>query len=111
MTESRVDYHLWLWSHWMDKGTAKGETYPHEASGGIQCYTSNTCTDEAYERQCDTWAWATDSVIDGLETVYKAAIYAQLLQGPWSLPSIVLGPHFRAASEMVGRGLDKKGIE
>ena len=111
MTEGRQDWHLWNWQQWMRKGTGRGETYPHQASGGIQCYSSNSVSDEAYERDCDRLAWAKDSVIDGLEAIYKAAIYSQLLNGPWTAPSIALGPHFRMASEMVGRGLDKKGIE
>lgn len=64
---------------------------------------------------CKHWGWATETVINDLEVmhgtpIYKRAIHAQLLGGPWEFPAVALGVSFRFAVPLVGKGLDRKGI-
>ena len=111
MNESRAETLLANWVRWMHYSQHR-LGYPSKASGGIQTYTSNMDFDIACEHMDNELAAATDAVVDGLKPpVYRTSIYAQLLGGPWSLPDLALGLHFRVAVQQVARGLERKGIE
>lgn len=116
MTEDRVEFHLWNWQrqHWLSRES--GEGYPSRASGGIECYRSTGDSDRDYDIACKAWADTTDKAIDGLEVrygtpLYRLAIYAQLLEGPWPYPEIALGVNYRQAVRYLVPMLRQRGLE
>lgn len=117
MSEERIEWHLWNWQQSHYRSREQGEGFPSSAGHGmIENYTSDGDSEKRWDAQCAHWAWITGLVIDDLEIshgtpIYKRAIFAQLLEGQWELPDIALGPTFRYAVPLVGRGLDRRGIE
>lgn len=110
MTEDRVDWNLWNWARIVSASRESGSWYPSRSSGGIENYKSSGDSDEDYDAACKQWAYATDAAIDDLPTIYKQAVYAQLMQGPWEHEEIALGIHYRAAFPMIAKGLQRRGV-
>lgn len=116
MSVDRVEWHLWNWQQQHYRSREAGEWFPSVASGGLENYTSEGDSDKRFDAMCKHWGWVTETVINDLEIthgtpIYKRAIFAQLLEGAWDLPDIALGPTYRYAVPLVGRGLDRRGIE
>ena len=111
MEEGRVDWHLWNWAQWQLRSREEGLGYPSRASGGMQNYTNCWDTDAAFDNACRRLADATDAVIDELPVRYRQAIHAQHLGAIWMLPAIALALFYREAAGMVGRGLERKGVD
>lgn len=110
MTDDRVEWHLWNWARLHRLSRESGEGYPSRASIGDN-YTSGFDFDREWDTVCKRLAEATDATIDDLQHVFREAIYAHDLGGPWPYPDVALGIHYRAAVPLIGRGLDKRGIQ
>jgi hypothetical protein len=114
LTEDRVEWHLWNWARWYYASREKGTGYASRASGGFENYTTSRSGKDwetEYDEICKRQADATDAIIDGLQPTYKAAIYAKHLEGAWALPEASLALYYRAAVPLIGRGLDRRGVE
>lgn len=109
MTEDRVSWHLWNWTRIHHMSREAGEGYPSRAVVGDN-YTSGFDFDREWDTVCKRLAEATEAAIEDLPPIYRDSVYAHDLGGPWLLPVIALGIHYRAAIPLIGRGLDKRGI-
>ncbi len=109
MSPERVDFHLWNWAQWHRRSREHGIGYPSRSAVG-ENYTTNSDFDSMVEGAYKQAARATDTVIDDLPTLYKIAVYAQHLEGKWFLEDLARALYYRAACDLIGKALDKRGV-
>lgn len=107
MMPERVEWHLSNWAHWVAAESPE-LWYPRRSAVLMGSMHSDF---DALVAEVDSHCAATvEALVQDLTPAQRAALEHRWLGTSWRFPRHNLDELLRAASDLIGQGLDKRGI-